>query len=175
MISRVNIEKPLNSPESRFPLGLRSWVPSRPAAVLCPPGVFPVCRAQTSPSRSPSCLSAFHCSCSGKGLCQSPSEDQICWEYMEAGQIKSKVCRTGRGIGCSSCCGPWRCSLNPGQPWNYTDLAAYLGLVTGGYCDNNKHIQAGAWGCPRSQCVREGGSLCLLLGFSRTVKRPRCL
>lgn len=42
LISRVNIKKPLNSPESWFPVGLRSWVPARPVAVLCPPGVFPV-------------------------------------------------------------------------------------------------------------------------------------
>lgn len=78
-------------------------------------------------------------------------------ECVGAAQIKSKVCKTGRGVGCSSPCGPRRCFLNPGQLWNDTELAAYLGVVTVGYWDNNnKHTQAGAQGCPRNQCG--GGS-----------------
>lgn len=97
-------------------------------------------------------------------------------ECVGAAQIKSKVCKTGHGVGCSSPCGPQCRFLNPGQPWNDTELAAYLGVVTVGYWDNNnKHTQAVARGRPRNQCVGEGVSLCLLPWFSRTGKRTPCL
>lgn len=55
-------------------------------------------------------------------------------------QIKSRVCRMWQWDWLSLC------FLNPGQPWNSTDLASYLGVVTIGHCDNNKHTQASTWG-----------------------------
>lgn len=82
--------------------------------------------------------------------------------------------------------GPWCCLLLP--LWSLELLSEYRSAVElhrarripgagdRGPCDNNKHTRARCVGTSQKP-VCGGGSqpVCLLPGFSRTVKRPPCL
>lgn len=178
----MNIDKPLNSPEARFPLGLRSWIPAGPVSLICPPGVFPICYSTepTVHTNHPACLPPasllFTAAAQEKDLVKAHHGTRfvgVCGGHADQVQGVQN--------------GPWCCLLFPlwslellSEPRSAVELhrppPPYLGLVTIGPCDNKQHTRAQCVGTSQKP-VCGGGSqpVCLLPGFSRMVKRPLCL